>query len=116
MRRAVCQIGEPKVGADNVLVPAGDRSFLAPAGEANSTGRLAMWPIAGGRSFRLERAPSCVSLAFPPNRLGSAGYAGGAVLLRSGRLRVRIERTGDPLHGLVLRTKQLAMASDGART
>ena len=73
-------------------------------------------PIAGREWFRLGAAPACVSLAFPPNRLGSAGYAGGAVLLRSGRLRVRIERTGDPLHGLVLRTKQLAMASDGART
>ena len=61
----------------------------------------------------LEPAPVCVSLAFPPNRLGSAGPAGGAFLLR-GSEGVLLEGGKDPMDRVAARTTYPAMASNGA--
>ena len=70
-------------------------------------------PNAGREWFRLGAAPSCVSLAFPPNRLGSAGPAGGAFLLR-GSEGVLLEGGKDPMDRVAARTTYPAMASNGA--
>ena len=71
-------------------------------------------PIAGREWFRLGAAPACVSLAFPPKRLGSAGQAGGAFLLRSDGERVGLEGGNDPMEGVAARTIRPAMASNEA--
>src|SRR5215211_46355 len=59
------------------------RAISTPGGEAAFEPRSAEWVERVSRDFLpLDRAPAGASLAFPPNRLGSAGFAGGAFLLR----------------------------------
>lgn len=60
----------------------------------------------------LEPAPVCVSLAFPPNRLGSAGSAGGAFLSRSGGWRARNGSGKDALVRVEAEAPHSAMCND----